>query len=574
MHGPRPQAGQTTGGLLVVCSVDPENGLSDTIEGDLGNDLLLGGGGSDTIWGNSGNDLALRGLRPGRPCRTWFITGRRLPDRGHLLPFDVALNNHTLHVDVDLHRVRRRTGATTSSPVTPVTTSSSAAPAPTGSPAAPATTTSIGGNTGAAVRRAPGIRWGRRLQRRRRLRGGLHRRRRPVRRPVASTARTAPASIGAACTYGDFLDGGSGNDVLAGDNATILRTGSTAGPRFRVLTGADILDHHGRRGQRRRRRLQRHAAVRVVRPERPRRAAAARPTATSSDPRGTTPRFVQLYDMDGAPPAAPTPTPTSPAAASDDVLFGQLGNDWIQGDGSVIDDLGQVTVDVQTRDTVLDPRASCEDYAGPGTDGDDYVEGNGGSDVDLRRARTGRPRRRQLVDVPPGSRQPASGRHRHHLRRRRHPRRHQRPRRPVGDRPRPRRRRDPRRQRQPLPARRRLRQRRQGRLRRRQAARCRSSLHLRQLLARAERIVPRAWTAARLHLRRGERPRDIGGSRPGRTARPATTSSSARPATTSSSATARTTRSSAAPATTGSTAAPATTRSSATTATSRPAATV
>ena len=47
---------------------------------------------------------------------------------------------------------------------------------------------------------------------------------------------------GGACTYGDYLDGGSGNDVIAGDNATILRTGTTLSPRFRVLTGTSILD--------------------------------------------------------------------------------------------------------------------------------------------------------------------------------------------------------------------------------------------------------------------------------------------------------------------------------------------
>ena len=66
--------------------------------------------------------------------------------------------------------------------------------------------------------------------------------------------------------------------------------------------------------------------------------------------------------------------------ANDDVLFGQLGNDWIQGDASAIDDLGRVTVNVMTRDTVIDPRTSVPIWAGEGTDGDDYVEGNGGDD--------------------------------------------------------------------------------------------------------------------------------------------------------------------------------------------------
>ena len=67
--------------------------------------------------------------------------------------------------------------------------------------------------------------------------------------------------------------------------------------------------------------------------------------------------------------------------SGNDVLFGQGGNDWIQGDGSVINDAGQVTINVQTRDTVNDPRSSVDNYAGPGTDGRDYVEGNAGADV-------------------------------------------------------------------------------------------------------------------------------------------------------------------------------------------------
>jgi subtilisin-like proprotein convertase family protein len=57
------------------------------------------------------------------------------------------------------------------------------------------------------------------------------------------------------------------------------------------------------------------------------------------------------------------------------VIFGQRGNDWIQGDGSAIEDTGQVTVDVQAT------RESVEDWAGIGRDGDDYIEGNGDNDV-------------------------------------------------------------------------------------------------------------------------------------------------------------------------------------------------
>jgi hypothetical protein len=61
--------------------------------------------------------------------------------------------------------------------------------------------------------------------------------------------------------------------------------------------------------------------------------------------------------------------------AEDDVIFGELGDDWIQGDGSAIDETGAVTVDV------VGTRASVEDWAGIGRDGRDWIEGNGGDDT-------------------------------------------------------------------------------------------------------------------------------------------------------------------------------------------------
>jgi hypothetical protein len=35
--------------------------------------------------------------------------------------------------------------------------------------------------------------------------------------------------------HGDIIDGGAGNDVIVGDNASIQRTGGSVSPRFRVL---------------------------------------------------------------------------------------------------------------------------------------------------------------------------------------------------------------------------------------------------------------------------------------------------------------------------------------------------
>ncbi len=53
----RPQALQTTGLLMDLATVNPQDGVSDTIDGNLGNDFLFGGGGGDTISGSDGNDL-------------------------------------------------------------------------------------------------------------------------------------------------------------------------------------------------------------------------------------------------------------------------------------------------------------------------------------------------------------------------------------------------------------------------------------------------------------------------------------------------------------------------------------
>ncbi|HTM84726.1 MAG TPA: hypothetical protein VL179_07450, partial [Mycobacterium sp.] len=99
--GIRPQRLQTTTELMSLQSVEQANGAGDTLEGDLGNDILIGGGSSDTIWGNDGNDLAFGdfgyvggiqiGTAPTDP--TAANSGLRIDAIG--LPFDVPLNDHT-----------------------------------------------------------------------------------------------------------------------------------------------------------------------------------------------------------------------------------------------------------------------------------------------------------------------------------------------------------------------------------------------------------------------------------------------------------------------------------------------
>ena len=83
------------------------------------------------------------------------------------------------------------------------------------------------------------------------------------------------------------------------------------------------------------------------------------------DPDQVHARSIQLFDqtVDGSGnlPAGTYSDSDIAGGSGNDVLFGQGGNDWIQGDGSVVNDAGQVTINVQTRDTVNDPRQSVED---------------------------------------------------------------------------------------------------------------------------------------------------------------------------------------------------------------------
>ena len=228
-----PLAGETTGELLVVVSADPDNGVSDTLEGDLGNDLLLGGGGSDTIWGNSGNDLVFGDFA--LVICTGFITGMagcRIDLT--LLPLDVALNNHTFSwtsffTGADDNWGNDLINGNAGQDILIGGAGSDRITGGSGDDDL------IGGNTGdaflglsdsggaggynAGVDYSAGLTYGDDWD----ATGGID-------------GPHSACNTDADCTYGDFLDGGSGNDVLAGDNATILRTGSTGRPE---VPGAD-----------------------------------------------------------------------------------------------------------------------------------------------------------------------------------------------------------------------------------------------------------------------------------------------------------------------------------------------
>ncbi len=167
--------------------------------------------------------------------------------------------------------------------------------------------------------------------------------------------------------FGDHLDGGAQDDLVFGDNVTLDRNGAAlsdfTNPRFREqavdadnarpIPGA-LFDLDGQ--------VQVGAAAQNIP------ALTGTPVwgnweITLVDHKNTTTgnRFGDDYIAGGA---------------HDDQIFGQLGNDTIQGDGSI-----DITVGADRTAGVLTVDASVEDLDGLGTDGDDYIEGNGGDDV-------------------------------------------------------------------------------------------------------------------------------------------------------------------------------------------------
>ncbi len=135
----------------------------------------------------------------------------------------------------------------------------------------------------------------------------------------------------------DVLDGGTGNDVITGDNASILRRGDALNPRIRTLNGQVIYDSNG----------------------------TAQVNANPQlNPTGVEERTITLFDHSDTPAPNIFGNDNIAGGAQDDVIFGQLGDDTIQGDGAI---------------SINTTNASVEDFAGVGSDGDDYIEGNGGN---------------------------------------------------------------------------------------------------------------------------------------------------------------------------------------------------
>ena len=161
----------------------------------------------------------------------------------------------------------------------------------------------------------------------------------------------------------DRIDGGAGNDVIAGDNATVVRRADTLDPRYRSLSGSQIYSTSaGTDG----------AALLAD--------GAKANTAMAQ-------RTVVLLDHvqnDGlvtgdtlvTTPAGRYGNDQLAGGAGNDLLFGQLGDDVIQGDGSI-----SLTLTVGARRDPTTGLLAVTASSEAATDGDDYIEGNGGNDV-------------------------------------------------------------------------------------------------------------------------------------------------------------------------------------------------
>jgi Ca2+-binding RTX toxin-like protein len=135
----------------------------------------------------------------------------------------------------------------------------------------------------------------------------------------------------------DTIDGGSGKDVIAGDNAVITRTGKSLTPLVRALAGATLYNPDG--------------STSVT-------------GAPLPNPSGAPGRDIHLLDHATDTPAGLFGIDVIAGGADDDTIFGQLGDDAIQGDGSISVDVFALGHSIEAA-----------------TDGDDYIEGNGGSDL-------------------------------------------------------------------------------------------------------------------------------------------------------------------------------------------------
>src|SRR5262249_24000604 len=150
---------------------------------------------------------------------------------------------------------------------------------------------------------------------------------------VLGTALTIADRFGTAGSdTGDTIDAGAGNDWAEGDNGILLRTGSSIGPRFRVLEAQTIFDAHGQDPSGDNGDVYNMSAWRLDPNNRYDLA------GHDINANGNEEQYVELFDQSFNPVPGTFGDDNIAGGAQDDVIFGQLGNDTVQGDGSTIDD--------------------------------------------------------------------------------------------------------------------------------------------------------------------------------------------------------------------------------------------
>ena len=194
----------------------------------------------------------------------------------------------------------------------------------------------------------------------------------------------------------DRIDGGAGHDAIAGDNADICYRPDNLDPRMRVLPGTLLYGTT----------IGVNDGAALVNP------LTSTVTPPNDDPRGNLPGnaapvhreyHIVLLDHSVTTTAGLYGNDYIAGGAGEDEIFGQLGNDVIQGDGKIgtdtrtdtdvgIPNEGAPTLFGASRGAPATTGTVGDLAAGVGTltitasleaasDGDDYIEGNGGNDV-------------------------------------------------------------------------------------------------------------------------------------------------------------------------------------------------
>jgi Ca2+-binding RTX toxin-like protein len=143
--------------------------------------------------------------------------------------------------------------------------------------------------------------------------------------------------LGATSSLNDMMDGGSEDDVLSGDNAIILRRYDTISPRIRALNGKTLYDDDD------------DADV---------------DSTHQPNPSGARGRDITMLDHSDSPTPRTYGNDYMAGGPHEDVMFGQLGDDLMQGDSSVSEFISATDPSIENSD-----------------DGDDYMEGNGDKDL-------------------------------------------------------------------------------------------------------------------------------------------------------------------------------------------------